>query len=263
MPAWIAIAILGIIEGITEFLPVSSTGHLLLAEHWLPQQSELFNVVIQSGAVIAVIPLFHERFRQFLFQWRERAVQQYALKIFVAFFITGVGGLVLKKMGWKLPETAGPIAWALLVGGVAFLAIEAWLKNKPLRNEITWAMAVAVGFAQLVAAIFPGTSRSGACILIILMLGVNRPLATEFAFIVGIPTMLAAGGYEILKALHHPLPGTPPENWPMVALGFVVSAIVSFITVKWLLRYVQSHTFKAFGWYRIALAAVVFALLCR
>lgn len=75
--------------------------------------------------------------------------------------------------------------------------------------------------------------------------------------------MLAAGGYEILKALHHPLPGTPPENWPMVALGFVVSAIVSFITVKWLLRYVQSHTFKAFGWYRIALAAVVFALLCR
>src|ERR1044071_7129826 len=110
MPAWLAIVLLGIVEGITEFLPVSSTGHLLLAEHWLPRQSDLFNIVIQSGAVLAVIPLFHTRFHQFLFHWRERATQDYLLKIFAAFFITGVGGVILEKKHFKLPEEATPVA---------------------------------------------------------------------------------------------------------------------------------------------------------
>jgi len=263
MPEWLAIIILGIIEGITEFLPVSSTAHLLLAEQWLPKQSEMFNIVIQSGAVLAVIPLFRERFHQFLFRWQEPATRDYALKIIVAFVITGAGGLLLKKAGLKLPETVLPIAVALVVGGVAFLVIEARLKTMTLKDEITWAMAVAVGAAQLVAAAFPGTSRSGACILLMLLLGLNRPLATEFAFLVGIPTMLAAGGYEIFKALRQPVNDALPENWPMVALGFAVSAIVSFIAVKWLLRYIQTHTFVMFGWYRIALAAVVLLLLMR
>ena len=261
MPIWIAIVLLGIIEGITEFIPVSSTGHLLIAEHWLPHQSDLFNIVIQCGAVIAVIPLFHQRFHQFLFRWRERATQDYLLKIFVAFFITGVGGLILEKKGFKLPEQEAPIAWALLIGGIAFVAIEAWLRGRTLKNEITWAVVVAVGVGQLLAAIFPGTSRSGATIIFALLLGLNRPLATEFSFLVGIPTMLAAGGLKIFKAFHHPVLGAPHENWSMVALGTIVSAIVSFIAVKWLLRYVQSHTFVAFGWYRIALGLGVFALL--
>lgn len=259
MPDWIAVIILGIIEGITEFLPVSSTAHLLLAEQLraMPRQTELFNIVIQSGAVLAVIPLFRARFHQFLHQWRERATRDYALKLLLAFVLTGTGGFALKQAGLKLPETVLPIALALFVGGVAFLLIERRLKGRALREQVTWGMALAVGVAQLVAAAFPGTSRSGACILIALLLGLNRPLATEFAFLVGIPTMLAAGGFEILKALRHPAAGTPPENWPMVGLGFVVSAVVSFLAVKWLLRYVQSHTFNAFGWYRIALAAVI------
>jgi undecaprenyl-diphosphatase len=263
MPLWIAVIILGIVEGITEFLPVSSTAHLLLAEHLrgIPKQTELFNVVIQSGAVLAVIPLFRHRFHQFLFQWRERATQDYALKILLAFGITGVLGLALKKGGLKLSETVLPIALAMIIGGVAFLLAEARLRGRTLRDEITWAMAVGMGLAQLVAAVFPGTSRSGACIVLALLLGLNRPLATEFAFLVGIPTMLAAGGYEIFKALHHPPAGAPVENWPMVALGFVVSAIVSFIAVKWLLRYVQTHTFTVFGWYRVALALVLLLLL--
>ena len=261
MPDWIAVLLLGIIEGITEFLPVSSTGHLLIAEQWLPRQTELFNVVIQSGAVLAVIPLFHERFRQFLFQWRERGTQDYALKIILAFIITGVGGLVLKKAGLELPKTAWPVAVALLLGGLAFLVIEGWLKGRTLANDVTWGMAVAVGIAQLVAAAFPGTSRSGASILFVLLLGLGRPMATEFAFLVGIPTMLAAGAYEVFKALHHPIANAPHEHWPLVGLGFVVAAIVSFIVVKWLLRYVQTHTFVVFGWYRIALAAVIFALM--
>jgi undecaprenyl-diphosphatase len=263
MPDWIAIVILGIIEGITEFIPVSSTGHLLIAEHWLPRQSDLFNVVIQCGAVIAVLPLFPQRLHKFIFEWRDRETQNYALKIFVAFFITGVGGLILEKEGFKLPEQLAPIAWAWLVGGIGFVAIEWWLRGKKLSDEITWSVVIAVGVGQLIAAVFPGTSRSGSTILLCLLLGLNRPAATEFSFLVGIPTMLAAGGLEIFKQLRHPVAGAPPEDWGMVLLGFLVAAAVSFVAVGWLLRYIQTHTFTAFGWYRIALGVVTFVLFMR
>lgn len=260
MPLWLAIVVLGIIEGITEFLPISSTGHLLIAERWLPHQSDLFNIVIQSGAVLAVLPLFPDRLHQFIYRWRERATQDYLLKIFVAFALTGVGGLVLEKMNFKLPEELLPIAIALFVGGVLFVVVEQRLKGRELRNEITWAIAIAVGIGQLIAAIFPGTSRSGSTILVALILGLNRVAATEFTFLVGIPTMLAAGGLKIFKALRH-AEGPVDENWGMVGLGFVVSAVVSFIAVKWLLRYVQTHTFVVFGWYRIGLAVLIVLLL--
>lgn len=260
MPLWLAIVVLGIIEGITEFLPISSTGHLLIAERWLPHQSDLFNIVIQSGAVLAVLPLFPDRLHQFIYRWRERATQDYLLKIFVAFALTGVGGLVLEKMNFKLREELLPIAVALFVGGVLFLVVEQRLKGRELRNEITWAIAIAVGIGQLIAAVFPGTSRSGSTILVALILGLNRVAATEFTFLVGIPTMLAAGGLKIFKALRH-AGGPVDENWGMVGLGFVVSAVVSFIAVKWLLRYVQTHTFVVFGWYRIGLAVLIALLL--
>jgi undecaprenyl-diphosphatase len=258
MPDWIAVILLGIIEGITEFLPISSTGHLLIVERWLHiHQSDLFNVVIQSGAVLAVIPLFHQRFHQFLFRWRERATQDYALKLALAFVLTGVLGLILEKKGFKLPEQLAPVAWALFLGGVGFVVVETFLRGKTLNNEVTWTMAIAVGLGQVLAAIFPGASRSGTTILLCLVLGLARPTATEFCFLVGIPTMLAAGGLKIFKALHHPPPGVEPEHWGMVFLGFLISAVVSFVAVKWLLRYVQTHTFTAFGWYRIALAALI------
>jgi len=120
---WIAVIILGIIEGLTEFLPISSTAHLLIAEHWLPRQSDLFNIVIQSGAVISVLPLFPERLHQFVFQWRERDTHDYAGKILLAFVITGIGGFVLDKAGFKLPEELWPIVWAILVGGISFLLV--------------------------------------------------------------------------------------------------------------------------------------------
>jgi undecaprenyl-diphosphatase len=258
MPDWIAVVILGIIEGITEFIPVSSTGHLLLAEHWLPRQSDLFNIVIQCGAVIAVLPLFPQRLYKFVFEWRDKETQSYALKLLFAFVLTGIGGLILVKNGFKLPEKAAPIAWAWLVGGIGFVAIEWWLRGRKLSNEVTWGIALAVGIGQLIAAVFPGTSRSGATILLCLLLGLNRPAATEFSFLVGIPTMLAAGGLEIFKQLHHPVAGAPPEHWGMVVLGFLVAAAVSFVAVKWLLRYIQTHTFTVFGWYRIALGLVTF-----
>jgi undecaprenyl-diphosphatase len=261
MPEWIAIIILGIIEGITEFLPISSTAHLLIAEHWLPRQSDLFNIVIQSGAVIAVLPLFPERLHQFAFQWRQKSTQDYAFKILTAFFITGVGGLILTKAGFKLPEELWPVAWAMLIGGIGFLLIEKWLHGKRPKGSVTWMVAMLVGIGQLVAAVFPGASRSGVTILLMLMLGLSRPIATEFSFLVGIPTMLAAGGLKIFQALRHVQPGAASENWYLVLLGLIVSALVSFITVKWLLSYIQTHTFIIFGWYRMALSAGIFCML--
>src|SRR5437763_1231729 len=203
MPDWVAIVLLGIVEGITEFLPVSSTGHLLLAEHWLPKQTDLFNTVIQCGTVLAVLVVFTGRLKQLFFHWREPAARDYLLKLAAAFVITGIGGLILKKLHFKLPETITPVASATLIGGVFFIVVEQWLKNKPLRDEITWRVALAVGLSQLLAAVFPGTSRSGVTILAALILGTGRPAATEFSFLLGIPTLLAAGGLQIASAYRH------------------------------------------------------------
>jgi len=261
MPTWIAVVILGIIEGITEFLPVSSTGHLLIAERWLNlHRSDLFNVVIQCGAVIAVLPLFPERLKQFAFKWREKETQLYAAKIAVAFVVTAVGGLLLEAAGMRLPDEIGPVATALLIGGIGFLVVENWwVRGHGSSHEVTWAVVLAVGLGQILAAAFPGTSRSGATILLALLLGLNRVAATEFTFLVGIPTMLAAGSLKIYKGLTASTK-TVPEDWAMVALGSVVAAVVSFGAVKWLLRYIQTHTFTVFGWYRIGLAAVIWLL---
>lgn len=260
VPDWLAIVLLGIIEGITEFLPVSSTGHLLIAQQWLKPQSDLFNIFIQSGAVVAVIPLFQERLRQVTHCLRDPAAWDYTVKAGSAFLLTAVGGFILDKLGFELPDNPVPIALALIVGGILFLLAERRLAGRPLRDEITWTVALAVGLGQLVAAVFPGTSRSGATILMMLGLGLGRPVATEFSFLVGIPTMLAAGGLKIAKALLRPPPGGVTEDWALLALGTAVSAVVSFIAVKWLLGFVRTHTFEGFGWYRIALGAVILIL---
>lgn len=260
MPDWLAVILLGVIEGLTEFIPVSSTGHLLLAERWLPRQSDLFNIVIQCGAVLAVLPLFPERLRQFLAFGRDPATRDYLLKIAVAFALTAAPGLVLDKLGFKLPETVFPVALALVIGGVLFLVVEAWLRGRTLRTEISWPVVLAVAAGQLLAGVFPGTSRSGATILLALTWGVARPAATEFSFLVGIPTMLSAGGWKIFKALRQ-AGDAPVEDWTLVLLGSVVAAAVSFVAVRWLLRYVQTHTFTLFGWYRIILGVALLALL--
>lgn len=262
MPDWLINLILGIVEGITEFIPVSSTGHLLVAERLLHvEKSDLFNIVIQCGAVLAVLPLFPERLFKFAFEWRERATRDYLLKIIVAFGITGAVGFIIDKKGFKLPEDPHPIALALIIGGLAFLLVEFLLRGRKQVTEITWAMALAVAAGQLLAGTCPGTSRSGATIVFCLLLGLSRPAATEFSFLVGIPTMLAAGGWKIFKAIHHPVLGAPKEDWGMLLLTTAVAAVVSFIAVKWLLRYVQTHTFNAFGWYRLALGIGILLLL--
>lgn len=258
---WLAAILLGVIEGVTEFLPISSTGHLLLAEHWLklPEtsflRSDIFNVGIQSGAVVAVIAVFSERVKQFCTRFAEPATRDYLLKLGAAFLLTAVGGLLLKKAGLKLPKEIAPIAWATFIGGVLFLLLERWLKDKPATSDITWPIAIAIGAGQLVAAAFPGASRSGTTILAALALGLSRPAATEFSFLLGVPTLLAAGAYEGLKALKGS--DAVPVDWLALGIGTLVSAVTAFLAVKWLLRFIQTHTFVAFGWYRMVVGGVI------
>ncbi len=267
MPEWIEVIILGIIEGITEFLPVSSTGHLQLTQRWLQHpQSELFDIVVQCGAVLAVLAVFQKRVVGFAQEWKTPATRDYLGKLFLAFVITTVGVLAAEKTGLKVSKEdisanayAIRVALATLIGGVLFLAVEAWLKKRPTRNDITWLAAAAVGGAQIVAATYSGSSRSGTTILFALALGVARPAATEFSFLLGVPTLLAAGGYKLLKAWKHGELGG--EDWGLVILATVVAAGMAFLAVKWLLRFVQTHTFVAFGWYRIVLGAAILLLL--
>ncbi|HEX7339808.1 MAG TPA: undecaprenyl-diphosphate phosphatase [Rhodanobacteraceae bacterium] len=252
--------ILGIIEGITEFLPISSTGHLLIAEHWLGHRSDLFNVGIQAGAILAITLIYWRRLWDLLTRWREPANRSYLLKLIVAFLITAVLGLIAVKMGFKLPTDVTPIAWALVIGGLWMIGAEQLAARQPDRSEVTWTVAILVGIAQMIAGIFPGTSRSASTIFAAMLFGTsNRAAATEFAFLVGIPTMYAATGYELLKVAHSG--AAVHENWTMLAVGFVVSAIVAFIAVKWLLGYIRTHTFTPFAIYRIALGAALLLFL--
>ncbi|MCS7090044.1 MAG: undecaprenyl-diphosphate phosphatase [Verrucomicrobiota bacterium] len=261
MNEWWAVLVLGMVEGLTEFLPVSSTGHLLLVEQLgaIGRRSDLFNVVIQCSAVLAVLPLFPDRLRQLARAFTDPSGRDYGLKLLVAFSITGVGGLVLDRLHFQLPESPLPVATALVLGGLAFLLLEARLRGCTLADRITWPVAIAVGLGQLLAAIFPGTSRSGATILMALILGTSRPCATEFSFLVGIPTLLAAGGLKLAQAWVSGM--GPPESWGVIGVGSLTSAVVSFAAVKWMLRYVQTHTFILFGWYRIALGLVILACI--
>ncbi len=258
MSELLAIIILGIIEGVTEFLPVSSTGHLLIVENlgWVPHQSDLFNVVIQCGAVLAVLAVFASRVKQMILGWRKPDVADYIKKLLLAFFITGIGGLILKRGGFRLPEEASPVAWATLIGGILILVIEFLLRGKKLKDEIPWSVAIAVGVAQLVAGALPGTSRSAITILTALAMGTSRVKATEFSFLLGIPTLFAAGALEFWQARRQLESG----NLLYLFIGTAVATITAFFVVKWLLKFVQTHTFIVFGWYRILLGIVILLL---
>jgi undecaprenyl-diphosphatase len=263
MPDWLAVIILGIIEGVTEFLPISSTGHLLIPQNlgWLPKQGDLFDVVIQSGAVLAVLAVFTKRVKHLLTTLGDRTTQDYLMKLGAAFLITAAGGLVIKKLDIELPETIAPVAWATLIGGIIILILERLYRGKTGIAEITWAVVVAVAVAQLIAAVFPGTSRSGASILMAMAFGIARPAATEFSFLLGIPTLMAAGGLKIVSAF---LDGeAAQQNWGLLALGTLVSAISAFVVVKWLIHFVQSHTFVGFAWYRIILGVVLLVMAAK
>ncbi|HET7570225.1 MAG TPA: undecaprenyl-diphosphate phosphatase [Gammaproteobacteria bacterium] len=261
MHDFLNVILLGIIEGISEFLPISSTGHLLIAEHFgLGARSDLFNVGIQAGAILAITLIYWRRIWALLTNWRDPANRDYLFKLIVAFVITVLIGLLAVKMGYKLPTAIEPVAWALIVGGIWMIFAEQWAARQPERSEVTWRVAVLVGIAQMIAGIFPGLSRSAMTIFAAMLFGTSdRSAATEFAFLVGIPTMYAATGYEFLKVLTGG--ATVAINWDAFALGFVVSLIVAFIAVKWLLAYIRSHTYTPFAVYRILLGAAVLVAL--
>jgi len=251
----VRVVLLGLIEGITEFLPVSSTGHLLVAEHWLGARSDTFNVVIQAGAILAVTLIYRQRLWQLATGLRNAQNRDYVAKLAVAFLITAVLGFVVTKLGFKLPERITPIAWAFVIGGVWMIAAEYFAAKRADSANVSWLVAILVGLAQIVAAIFPGTSRSAATIFIAMLAGTsNRPAATEFAFLVGIPTMFAASGYELLKAVKA---GDVHEDWTALIIAFVVSTVTAFVAVKWLLGYIRSHHFTPFAVYRIVLGALL------
>ena len=253
--------ILGIVEGVTEFLPISSTGHLLIFQQWLTRRSDLFNIAIQAGTILAVTVVYRERLAELLRRWRDPVHGDYLRKLVGAFVVTGVLGLAAKLAGVELPETATPVVWTLIIGGGVIFIAEYYARHHVPAERVTWLVVAAVGIAQVIAGVLPGTSRSGAAIFAAMFAGLTlRARAAEFAFLVGIPTMFAATGYELLSTLTDDR-AAATERWDELAVAFVVAAVTGFIAVKWLISFITTHTFVSFAWYRIALGVVLLLLL--
>ena len=264
---YLQIVLLGIVEGVTEFLPISSTGHLLIAEHLLgTQEPDIFNVVIQAGAILAVVFIYWNKITLLISNLQDKSAQDYLAKIFGAFVITMVSYLVVSKLigHHKLTESLGNVAWATLIGGLVIFAVEFFAKRLYQHGDVSWFEAVLVGLAQVVAAIFPGASRSGSTIMAGMAVGMKRPMVTEFSFLVGIPTMFAASVYATFKSYKDgELHGLGSQILIDTAIGFVVSMVVAFFVVKWLLRFVVSHTFNGFAIYRVILGVVLLIALAN
>lgn len=263
----------GIIEGITEWLPVSSTGHMIILDAFIrldctPEFLEMFLVVIQLGAILAVVVLFWDKIFPFQFRDRSRPVVEMDkimlwLKIVVACIPAAVVGLLFDEVFEELFYHAVPVALALIVFGVAFIVVERRNKGKGARvrklGDITFPTALLIGFFQLIAAIFPGTSRSGATIVGALLIGVSRSVAAEFTFFLAIPVMFGA---SLLKIVKFGLSFTTLEAG-ILFIGMLTAFVVSVFVIKFLMDYIKRHDFQVFGWYRIILGAAVIALsLC-
>jgi undecaprenyl-diphosphatase len=241
--------ILGIVEGLTEFLPISSTGHLILAGDLIDfdhPSRDVFYVAIQTGAMLAVLWEYRARFfRIDLRLW---------INLAVAFMPAAVLGLLFGNLIKSHLFKSVPVALAFIVGGVIILLVDRG--NRPARVErtqdMTWLDALKVGIAQCFALI-PGTSRSGATIIGGMLFGLSRPAATEFSFFLAVPTLMAAGAYDAWKQRSLLV----VQDAGMWAVGLVVSFISAFVVIRWLIRYVATHDFRWFAWYRIAFGLVV------
>jgi undecaprenyl-diphosphatase len=241
--------ILGIVEGLTEFLPISSTGHLIVAADLIGATGErwnVFNIAIQTGAMLAVVWEYRARFFKVdLLLYRN---------LIVAFIPAAVMGLLFAKYIKSQLFHAVPVALAFIVGGLIILWVER--KPRPARVEtaeaMSWLDALKVGIAQCFALI-PGTSRSGATIIGGMLFGLSRKAATEFSFFLAVPTLVAAGGYDLWKnrALFS------AGDIGVFAVGFVAAFVCAFVVIRWLIRYVATHDFKPFAWYRIAFGLLV------
>lgn len=255
--------ILGIVEGITEFLPISSTGHLIIVSDLLGSNDEkgkVFDIVIQLGAILAVCWEYRARFvKAFLGIGTDAVQQRFAMHLFVAFLPAAVVGLALQSTIKEYLFNPVSVAIALVVGAFVIFAVERWYARHgaPRVTEVdamTWKDALKVGIAQCFSLI-PGTSRSGATIMGAMIFGLSREAATQFSFFLAVPIMFAATGYQVVKyrALF-----TGADVAPF-AVGFAVSFVAALLAVKALVRYVATHDFKAFAWYRIALGIAVLA----
>lgn len=259
--------ILGVVEGLTEFLPISSTGHLILVSDLMgvnDEKGKVFEIVIQLGAILAVVWEYRARFAlAFSGLARDRTQQRFATNLLVAFLPAAIVGLAFQSQIKKYLFNPVTVAIALAVGGLVIFAIEHWYARhgKPRVTEVdsmSWSDALKVGIAQCFSLI-PGTSRSGATIMGGMLSGLSRQVATEFSFFLAVPIMFAATGYEMVKyrALF------TREDLAPFAVGFVVSFVFALIAVKGLIRYVAHHDFRAFAWYRLALGAAVLLYFLR
>lgn len=257
---------LGIVEGITEWLPISSTGHMLLVDEFLQLDmsgifKEMFFVVIQLGAILAVVVLFWDK--MFPFQWKDRSrsvVKKETFSLWFKVVVACIPGAVVTILFDDYIEahlhTPVVIAAALIIYGAAFILVENWNKRRTPRigrlTDITYSTALMIGLFQVLS-IIPGTSRSGATIVGALLIGVSRVAAAEFTFFLAVPVMFGLSGLKMLK---FGLDFTAPELAVLV-LGMAVAFAVSVLVIKFLMSYIKKHDFKVFGWYRIVLGIVV------
>jgi undecaprenyl-diphosphatase len=267
LPPFADAVILGVVEGLTEFLPVSSTGHLILVSDLLGQNGEkgkVFDIVIQLGAILAVCWEFRVRIGVAFRGLAGDPVQRrFAANLFVAFLPAAIVGLAFQRQIKAHLFNPTSVAMALALGGLVIFAVERWYSRRgPPRvmsmYDMTWRDALKVGIAQCFSLI-PGTSRSGATIMGGMLFGLSRNVATEFSFFLAIPVMVAATGYEMVKNRALLSAG----DLGMIAIGFAVSFVFALIAVKALIRYVATHDFRAFAWYRIVLGIVVLAWFSR
>jgi undecaprenyl-diphosphatase len=255
-------ALLGLVEGATEFIPVSSTGHLILASDWLglvDERAKTFDIFIQLGAILAIVWIYRVRLAQSVGDARKDPVsRRFLLNLIVAFLPAAVVGFLTHDWIKSKLFNPGVVAVALIVGGVVILLIERWPPRSrvPDVGSIPPRLAFGIGLAQVLALI-PGTSRSGATIMGGYALGLTRTAATEFSFFLAIPTMLAATMYDLLKSWSV----LAVTDIPMFAVGFIVSFVSAVIVVKAFLTYVSNHTFSVFAWYRIALGVILLFIL--
>ena len=252
-------AIMGIVEGLTEFLPISSTGHLILAGSLLNMGGEtanVFKIAIQTGAIFAVVLVYWQKIRHTVLALpRDRDAQRFALNVVIAFFPAVILGLLFGEAIDAHLFTPQVVATTFILGAFVIL----WAERRPQSaarvqsvDDMTPMDALKVGLVQCFAMI-PGTSRSGATIIGGMLLGLSRKAATDFSFFLAIPTLIGAGGYSLFKARHL-------LSWadaPVFAVGLVFSFISAWICVRWLLRYISSHSFVPFAWYRIAFGLIV------
>lgn len=250
--------VLGLVEGATEFIPVSSTGHLIIASDWLAftgEQANTFAVFIQLGAILAIVWLYREKVGRVVSTWhRSPESRRFIVNLAIAFLPAAIVGLLVH--GWIKVYLFNPltVAAALVVGGLAILVIERWAPETPIQDmdHLPYRTALGIGLAQVLA-LFPGVSRSGATIMGAYGLGCSRRVATEFSFFLAIPVMVAATLFDLWESRT----GLSGADVPVFAVGFLVSFLSALVVVRVFLRFVSNHTFLPFAWYRIAFGGLL------